>query len=185
MTIYTGIRPMTTTEFQEMAEDGYFSEEARLELIDGRIHEMSPVGRRHGAIVVRLMKLFPKWLGEHFTYSSQNSVQLLPDFQPQPDYMVLRYSDDEYESHLPTAEDVLLLIEVSDSTLVHDLTVKVPRYASAGVPEVWVIDVQNATITQFHTLGAEGIYEHQMPYQRGEMMATTLGVAVAVSDIVR
>lgn len=183
MNITTIFRPMTVTQFQEMVEQGLFAEDARLELIDGRIHEMSPVGRRHAATVKRIADYMPHHLGRGYTYSVQDPIQLSDDTQPEPDYAVLRYREDFYETALPAAEDVLLVVEVSDTTLMEDLTVKLPRYAHAGIPEMWVVDVNQRSVAQFHT-PQEGAYIHKSRYTRGDMIVTTLGVEIAVKDIV-
>lgn len=184
MDVATLFRPLTVDEFQNMAEQGLFSPEIRLELIDGRIHEMSPVGRKHAAIVVRLMAYFPPRLGDAYTYSAQNPVQLLPKFQPQPDYMILRHREDDYELALPTAQDVLLLIEVSDSTLVDDLTIKLPRYAKAQIPEVWIVNLNNSTVMQFLKPNKnKEAYLQQQIYQRGEEIQTTLHLTIPVEVI--
>lgn len=184
MNVTTLFRPLTVDEFQNMAEQGLFAPNMRLELIDGRIHEMSPVGRKHAAIVVRLMAYFPPRLGDGYTYSAQNPVQLLPKFQPQPDYMILRYRDDDYEFAMPTARDVLLLIEVSDSTLVDDLTLKLPRYAKAQIPEVWIINVNDSTVMQFLKPNKnKEAYLQQNTHQRGETIFTTLEISVPVDSV--
>jgi Uma2 family endonuclease len=183
MNITTIFRPMTVTQFQDLVEQGIFIKEARLELIDGRIHEMSSISLEHLAIGRRLLAYMPQYLGVNYTYTAQSPAQILTDFQPLPDYLVLRRREDFYEEALPTAEDILLLVEVSDTTLVEDLTVKLPRYAQAGVPEVWIIDVNRRSITQFHTL-VEGHYTHQAGHTREDTILTMLGVEVAVKEIV-
>lgn len=183
MNVTTIFRLLTAAEFQDMAEKGLFAPDVRLELIDGRIEEMSPVGHKHAAIVNRLAFHFFKLLGEDYSYSIQNPIMLLDDTQPQPDFTVLRHDEDFYEDALPTAEDVLLVVEVSDTTLDKDLTVKLPRYATARIPEVWIINVNDGTIYQFHTLeDATPSYRHRQNYSRGDEILTTLGIKVSVKD---
>lgn len=184
MNVTTIFRPLTAAEFQEMAEKGLFAPHVHLELIDGRIEEMSPVGHKHAAIVNRISEYFFFALGKQYSYSSQNPLVLLNDTQPQPDFMILRRDEDFYENALPTAEDVLLVVEVSDTTLDKDLTVKLPRYATAKIPEVWIINVNDGTIYQFHTLeDATPSYRHRQNYSRGDEILTTLGIKVLVKDV--
>lgn len=183
MNIATIFRPMSVTQFQEMVEQGLFAEDARLELIDGRIQEMSPVGRKHAATVKRVADRFPQQFGKGYTYGIQDPIQLSDDTQPQPDYTILRYREDYYEAALPTGNDILLVVEVSDSTLIDDLTIKLPRYAQAEIPEVWIVEVNTRSITRFQT-PQNGVYLHQERYTRDEEIVTTLGVTIAVKDIV-
>ncbi len=184
MNVTTLFRPLTAAEFQDMAEKGLFAPDVRLELIDGRIEEMSPVGHKHAAVVNRIAEYFFISLGTQFSYSIQNPVLLLDDTQPQPDFMVLRRDEDFYEDALPTAEDTLLVVEVSDTTLDKDLNVKLPRYAEAGIPEVWIVNVNHSTILQCHTLQDEQ-YVHQQSYAPGDLMDTTLGLQVSVHDLLK
>jgi len=184
MNVTTVFRPLTAAEFQDMAEKGLFAPDMRLELIDGRIEEMSPVGHKHAAIVNRISEYFFISLGKQYSYSSQNPLVLLDDTQPQPDFMILRRAEDFYENALPTAEHVLLVVEVSDSTLEKDLTVKLPRYAQAGIAEVWIINVNDAALYQFHTIdAATTTYRHQHYYYRGDEVPMTLGIHVLVNDV--
>lgn len=184
MNVTTIFRPLTAVEFQEMAEKGLFAPNVRLELIDGRIEEMSPVGHKHAAIVNRIAEYFFTSLGIQYSYSIQNPVLLSDDTQPQPDFMVLRRNEDFYEDALPTAEDALLVVEVSDTTLEKDMTVKLPRYAEAGISEVWIVNVNNSTILQCHTV-QDRQYLHQQVYVQGESMHTTLGLEVAVFNLLK
>ena len=94
MTIYTAIRPLTGTEFQQMVEDGLFDEDARIELLDGRIHEMAPVGIPHSTIVKRLILHFTDLFHRQYIIQVQDPIALTRDSQPQPDVALLRWRDD-------------------------------------------------------------------------------------------
>jgi len=128
----------TVEEFQRMGESGVFDSDARLELLEGEILEMNAVGSRHVAVVNRLTRALVGRVGDRQIVSVQNPFVLDPRSQPQPDLLVLRAKDDDYYLALPGPEDVLLAIEVSDSTLRHD-TRKAVLYAREGVPEAWLV----------------------------------------------
>ena len=133
----------TVGEFHRMAEVGLLNEDSRVELIDGEIIEMAPIGSFHGGNVNRLTRLFSKVIGDKAIISVQNPVVLGGYAEPQPDLSILRWRGDDYEQSNPHSEDVLLLVEVSDSTLHYDRDVKIPLYARNGIPEVWLLDIQN------------------------------------------
>jgi Uma2 family endonuclease len=127
----------TVDEFQRMAD--VFEEDDRLELLDGEIIQMNPVGRRHVAMVNRLTRVFARVLGDRALISVQNPLVLDPVGQPQPDLVLLRPRDDDYEAGLPTGADAFLVVEVADTTLSYDTTRKARAYARGGVPVVWVV----------------------------------------------
>ena len=132
-----------------MGEAGILHEDDRVELIEGEIVELSPIGSRHAACVKRLNALIGPRLEGHAIIGVQDHV-LLPDYSgPQPDVAVLRPWEDFYAESHPTPGDVLLLIEVSDTTLRYDREMKVPLYALAGIPEVWIVDLQNEEILTY------------------------------------
>jgi len=142
-------RLFTAEEYFRMGEAGILQEDDRVELIEGEIVEMSPIGSRHAACVNRLVKLFVREVGDSGIVGAQNPV-LLPDYSgPQPDVAVLRLREDFYAEAHPTPGDVLLLIEVSDTTLRYDREVKLPLYALAGILEVWIVDLQNGEILTY------------------------------------
>lgn len=132
----------TVAEYHRMGEVGLLNEDSRVELIDGEIIEMAPIGSSHGGNVNRLIRLFSKVVGDKAIIAAQNPVVLSGYAEPQPDLAILRWRGDDYEQSSPHPEDVLLLVEVSDSTLRYDRDVKVPLYASHGIPEVWLLDIQ-------------------------------------------
>lgn len=150
-------RRFTTDEFHKMGEAGIFHEEDRLELIDGEIVMMTPIGPRHAYYVNRLNKVLVQAVGELAVVSPQNPVQVERRSEPQPDLVVLRPRGREYLAATPGKEDALLIVEVSDSSLAYDRDVKVPLYAAAGVPESWILDVEAQEIER-HTMPAPGGY---------------------------
>jgi Uma2 family endonuclease len=123
-----------------MGEAGVLGPADRVELIDGEIIDMSPIGVMHAAIVARLASHFSQRLGPTAVVWCQNPLRLDEVSEPQPDITILRPRVDFYTTSHPGPADVLLVIEVSDTSLAYDLGTKVPLYARHGIPEVWVID---------------------------------------------
>ena len=160
----------TPEQYQLMDEAGVFPQGDRLELINGEIIQMSPIGRKHVACIIRLTKLMEQKLGDRAMVSAQNSI-LLPDkSQPQPDLAILKYRDDFYENGLPIPEDILLIIEVADSSIDYDRDVKAPLYAAAGIPEMWLFDVNQKLITGYSQPSPSG-YKQIQHYESGNSLA--------------
>lgn len=128
----------TADEYHEMAAAGILRPEDRLELIDGEIVEMSPIGDRHAACVRIANNLFARAFGNAALIDVQNPLRLNNYTEPQPDIVVLKPRVDYYKQKKVRPEDALLVVEVSDTTLKYDRSIKVPRYAAAGIPEVWI-----------------------------------------------
>ena len=125
-----------------MGEVGLLAEDARAELVDGEIVEMAPIGSRPGGKVKRPIHLFSLLLGDKAIVSAQDPIVLGDYAEPKPDIAILRWRSDYYESAHPNPEEVLLLIEVSDTTARYDREVKVPPYARHNIPEVWLLDLR-------------------------------------------
>jgi Uma2 family endonuclease len=126
-------------EYHRMAAAGVFGEDDRLELLDGDIVEMSPIGRRHAAAVARAAQALYRLTATRAIVWSQNPIRLGEHSEPQPDIALLRPRDDYYAEALPTPEDVLLVIEVADTSVAVDWRVKLPLYARAGIREAWLL----------------------------------------------
>jgi len=138
MQIETARRLFTVDEYYRMAEAGILTPQDRVELIDGEIIEMIPIGSRHAGCVNRAARLFISAFGKRVVVSVQNPLRLSKYTEPEPDVVVLKPRDDEYVSKTPTAADALLVVEVAETTFPYDRKTKLPRYAAAGVPEVWI-----------------------------------------------
>jgi Uma2 family endonuclease len=147
MAVQIGRHHFTVHDYARMRESGILSEDDRVELLDGEVYTMSPIGPLHVAIVNRLTKLLVRLSGDEAVVSVQNPIRLHDYSEPEPDFAVLRVRDDD--TTLATVVDVLLLIEVADSSLVYDREQKLPRYAEAGIGEVWIIDVEQQLIEQY------------------------------------
>ena len=137
----------TVHDYHRMGEAGILHEDDRVELIEGEIVEMAAIGTRHFSCVNRLTRLLVMGVGEEAVVSVQNPVRLNEQTEPQPDITMIRPRD--YTQSLPVPEDVLLLVEVSDTTLAYDRDVKLPLYARAGIGEVWIVNLPARTIEQY------------------------------------
>ena len=161
---------LTTDQYHLMHEAGVFQDGDRLELVNGEIQTMSPIGRKHVACIIRLVKLFEKKLGDRVMVSAQNSVRLDNHAEPQPDIAILKWRDDFYHEALPTPDDILLIIEVADSSLDYDRHVKAPLYAAAGIPEMWLFDVNKKIIEGYSQPSPNG-YKLIRRYDEGDNLS--------------
>lgn len=160
-------RRFTVHEYHRMGEAGILHEDDRLELIEGDIVEMAAIGSRHFTCVNGLNRLLVRGVGDEAIVSVQNPVRLDERNEPEPDLAVIRARD--YRDSLPAPEDVLLLIEVSDTTLDYDRGVKLPLYARAGIPEVWIVDLPAQAIERNTEPSAAG-YGLVRRGRRGEVL---------------
>lgn len=167
-----------------MGESGILRQDARLELIEGEIIEMSPIGSAHAARVKFLTRLLYSLFGNTFILGVQDPVRLSDFSEPQPDISLLRWRDDDYGEKHPTPADVLLVIEVADATVVKDRTIKVPLYARSGVPEAWLVNIPEEQV-EVYSDPADGSYRRAEVFGRGEEARshTVEGLAVSVSEL--
>lgn len=139
---------ITVHEYYRMAEVGLLAPDARVELIEGEIIDMAPIGNRHQAAVDRLAQLLQA-LGPRVIVRTQGSIRLDQRSQPEPDIAILQHRDDFYSSRHATAADTLLIVEVSESSFRYDSEIKAPLYAKHGIPEMWIVDLND---DQLHRL---------------------------------
>ncbi len=151
-----------------------------MELIDGEIRAMSPIGPLHAAIVRRLVKRLIALVGDQALVSPQNPIQLNDYSELQPDIAVLRPRDDNYAHAHPVATDVLLIVEVSDTTTPYDWVEKLPRYAAAGIPETWIVNVEQRVVDQ-HTHLAHDQYARIQKYFPGNVITSPVVPAIALN----
>lgn len=137
---------VTVDEFHKMGEAGVFTEDDRVELVDGEMVDMAPIGSRHASVVKRLTNLLATLAQGSAIVSAQDPLRLAPHSELEPDFMLLKPRADFYSEAHPGAEDVLLLIEVCDTSVLYDREVKLPLYARYGVAEVWLIDLDARTV---------------------------------------
>jgi Uma2 family endonuclease len=167
-----------------MGAAGVFGPEARLELIEGEIVEMTPIGSRHAGAVNTLTRLLLRLAGDRAVVSVQNPVILGDRSVPQPDLALLAPRGDSYAGSHPTIADILLTIEVADTTLAYDIETKVPLYARAGIPEAWIVDVNEQTIRAYRDPSASG-YKTTFTVARDGSVASFVlpDVRIIVSDL--
>ena len=188
MTMVMTKRRFSVKELYLMDKAGVFCENDRVELVDGEIIEMAPIGSYHNSCVTTLTHIFVRAVPEGVRVRVQGAVQMDESTMFQPDLAILRPREDDYFESNPTPEDVLLIIEVSDSTTAYDRNVKIPKYAQAGVPEVWQVNLPHGFIDRFVDPDPEtGTYRSVMRHSRGQRIvpAQRRDVAVEVSDVLR
>src|ERR1041385_5990848 len=133
-------------EYYRMAETGVLKHDARVELLDGEIIDMSPIGPFHGGVTDYLNEVFTAASQNRWRTRIQNALRLDSHSEPQPDVVLAKPSPDLYRRRHPRPEDVYLLIEISDTTLETDQNEKLPAYGRAGIPEVWIVNLADLTV---------------------------------------
>lgn len=161
---------VTIGEYHQMGEAGILTEDDRVELIEGEIVEMPPIGPPHAGGVIRLAQLFTDALGGRALVSQQNPVALSDHSEPQPDVTLLRPRADYYARSHPTPADVLLVVEVAETSVGSDRRVKLPLYARAGIPEAWLLDLPGDALEVHRQPSPEGYREVQR-FRRGGRLA--------------
>jgi Uma2 family endonuclease len=170
MSVQLARRLFTITEYHQMTEVGILSEDDRVELINGEIVAMAPIGSRHAAGVDRINALFNSRIGQQAIVRIQSPIQLDEYSEPQPDLSLLQPRADFYAQAHPTPADVLLVIEVAETSIDYDRTVKLPLYARASISEAWLIDIANDRI-EIHKQPSQGIYQEVRYALRGQNLS--------------
>jgi len=132
---------LSSDVFHAMIEKGFLGEDERVELIEGRLVTMSPIGSEHMGVVNQLAELLIRHLKRRALVGVQGPIHLDEHSEPQPDLVLLTPRQDFYKRSLPRPADILLVIEVADSSLAYDRGVKMSLYANAGIPEAWIINL--------------------------------------------
>ena len=148
---------LNVEQYHRMSEAGVFEPDARVELIEGEIIDMAPIGSRHFSAVSRLNRMLVEATGSRAVVSIQQSLRLDRFTEPEPDIAVLKPRDDFYAEALPTGADALLVIEVADSTIAFDLRTKARLYATHGVLTYWVVDLPRLTATRAQCAARRGL----------------------------
>ncbi|MFN8487151.1 MAG: Uma2 family endonuclease [Caldilineaceae bacterium] len=152
----------TVDDYYKMLETGILTEADRVELIDGEVCEMSPIDPIHAACIDRLNRLLNRQLGDEVIVRVQNPIRLHDYTEPIPDLALVRERDDFYEQQHPTPSEILLVIEVANTSVVSDRKEKLPRYAAANIPEVWLVNIARRTIEQYAAPAADRYTEQQV-----------------------
>jgi len=147
---------LSVADYHKLGSAGILNSDSRVELIDGELLEMAPIGSLHAATVARLHELFYEQTRDVALVWQQNPVTLQPRSEPQPDLTLLKFRADHYVHALPTAADVLLIVEVSDTTLDYDRGDKLRLYARHGIPEYWILDLQAKRLEVYREPHAKG-----------------------------
>ena len=181
-TVEVSKRLINVEEYYLMADVGILKEK-NIELINGEIINMSPSGSEHAACLYRLNAIFSNILGDQYIKGSQNPIRIDEYNEPEPDFVILKHNPTFYSKAHPGPSDVLLLIEVADSSLNYDSILKKELYAKAGITDYWIIDLQNKRI-EAHQNPKAKVYELNTIYLPGELIKnTSLNFEMAVNDI--
>lgn len=177
-------RRFTIEEYYQMAQAGILAGDERVELLDGEIVEMAPISSRHAACVDRLNRLFSRLVGERALVRVQNPIRLGQHTEPQPDVALVRPRPDFYAQAHPRPEDILLVIEVAETSLDVDRGIKGPLYAGAGIPEMWLVALSQEYIEVNREPTPQG-YRDVRRFQRGQQLRPVMipEQALSVDDI--
>ena len=177
-------RYFNVDEYYRMAEVGLLSPDDRVELIEGEIVEMSPIGSTHGGTVKRSSTFLRRELGDAVIVSVQDPIHLNDFSEPQPDIALLRPREDFYTKSHPTSSEVLIVIEVADTSVNYDRNVKLPLYARAGIPEAWLM-VLPKDVIEVHSQPENGKYKKVQRLKRGKTLVSSAipGFRCKVEDL--
>ena len=175
---------LTVADFHRMADVGIFQEDDRVELIEGEIIDMAPIGSGHAGTVMALNRLLARALGDRAIVLVQSPVVLPEHSEPEPDLALLRPREDFYRSGHPLPGDILLIIEVADTRLAYDRDVKIPLYARHGIPEVWLVDLEDRRLHIYTSPSASGYLECRILAAPGMLVPAELqGCPVDLSGL--
>jgi len=178
-------RRFTVDEYHRMAEAGILGEDDRVELLDGEIVQVSPIGARHAATVTRLEHLFHQLAGNRAIVRGQNPVRLDNYSEPEPDIALVAPRDDFYAADHPAPRDVLLIVEVADTSLRYDHHRKLPSYARAGIPEVWLVDLTLDRVERHREPRGDAYADQQILGHDGTLTPLLLpDVVIRVDDLI-
>ena len=177
-------RKFTVAEYYRMAEVGILHPDERVELIEGEIIVMPPIGPEHANNVDEYIDVFAQYARDRFRIRIQNPVRLSDHSEPEPDVALLRRRPEGYGAAHPTPADVLLVIEVAHSSLEYDRGVKAHIYGRSGVPETWVRNLPEECIERFIEPGPDGYAQHTV-HRRGETLTpvSLADLEIAVEDL--
>lgn len=164
-------RLFSADEYRRLPRAGILGEDDRVELIEGEIVEMAAVGSRHAACVKRLNALLGQSLAKNAIVSVQDPIHLSDNSEPEPDLALLDLREDFYAGGHPAPEDVLLVVEVSETSVEYDSEVKLPLYARAGIPEAWLVNLPEQRI-EVHSHPIDGEYRQSTRYRSGDSLVS-------------
>jgi Uma2 family endonuclease len=173
----------SVADYHRLGDAGILDEDTPVELIDGELVEMAPIGSPHGGEVKYLIHLFSSLLQGKVIISAQDPITLGDASEPQPDLALLRWRDDFYRQAHPGPEDVRLLIEVANTTARNDRDLKIPLYARHGIPEVWLLDLPQRRLERY--LNPEQGEYTQISYHRSGQISPSAfpNIAIQLTDL--
>lgn len=170
-------------EYHKMAEIGIFTPEDRVELIHGEIIRMSPIKSVHASVVDFLNEELITWLRKKAIIRIQNPVTLSDISEPEPDLVVTHYQNHRYKKAHPTPKDIILVIEVADSSLNYDREVKLPLYAEAEIPEYWIINLVDKQVEVYQKPVKQQYTQHQILFPGQQLELEAFGWSMAISKL--
>lgn len=177
------LRKITVKEYDAMIESGVFDENDQMELLNGAIVEKMTKGTKHSAATDRIARIFYRHVGEQAFVRNQNPVWLDEFSEPEPDIVLAKPNDDEFENSHPTPEEIYLIVEVSDSTLNYDRNAKGEAYARAGIRQYLVLNVPEKLLEDYRNPSADG-FRSKQTYRAGQTFSLVAfpDVSLAVDD---
>ena len=178
-------RAISVREYHKMIDAGVFRDDDQIELIEGELIQMSPISGPHMQLVNILTRILVQQVGEAGVVSPQNPIALAPDSEPEPDFVILR-PECLHRTDVPTAQDVLLVVEVSHSSLAYDRDVKIPLYAKHGIPEVWIFETTSRSVSIYRD-PMRSNYQRLLTPDRTETISPALlpNVQIRLRDVWR
>jgi Uma2 family endonuclease len=174
---------LTADDYHRMSEAGILARDARVELIDGEVIDMTPIGSRHAGVVRQIARLLERAVRDAAIVSVQSPISLDEWSEPQPDVALLEPRADFYKSAHPAAKDVMLIVEVADSSLPYDRDVKLGLYARHHLPEVWLVDLQHENITRYRNPHPDGYRTAAKLLELTNLSATPTDAFVDLSTV--
>ena len=166
-------RKFTVTDYHRMGDAGILHQHDRVELINGELYEMAPIGSRHAGVVAALTRVLTIGVADRGVLFVQNPI-VIPDFsEPQPDLALLAPRLDGYRDALPLPSEVKLVIEVADATLRWDRDVKIGLFGRHGIAEAWLVEIPRRLVTVYRDPGLQG-YRLSMEIAQGTVAPQAL-----------
>ncbi len=177
-------RPFSVDDYHQMGEVGVLGEGERTELLNGEVVTKMPISSRHAGCVLWLLEALASRLYGRALVSVQNPIRLTQHSEPEPDIAILRPRDDSYRRSHPEPADVLLVVEVADTSLAVDRSVKAPLYAAADIPELWIVDLAGDGVEVYRSPGESGYGMMDRVGRGGELQLAAFGDVVLSVDAV-
>lgn len=183
MAIQLDLRRISVNEYHRMADTGILTEDDRVELLNGQIVNMSPIGSKHAACVEKIDELLKTLLIGKAMVRAQNPIQLSDYSEPEPDIAIVKRREDYYASRHPVTEEILLIIEVADSSLETDQQVKLPLYAASQIPEYWIVNLEKQQVEVYQSPVTDQYRSRYLFLPDDKISVGMLGIEIRVSQL--